>query len=297
MSQLANAFTVDVEDYFQVTAFERVVSRSDWGRHQSRVVANTQCLLELLARHNVSATFFVLGWVAERFPQLVREIHAAGHELGSHSHWHHLVYRMNPGEFREDLRRSLAVIEDAAGCRVKCYRAPSFSITSSSLWALEILVEEGIEIDSSIFPIYHDRYGIPSAQRRLHQLSTPAGKIWEFPPSVARFARLNLPVSGGGYFRLFPAAFTRACLRSINRSADEPFMFYIHPWEIDPEQPRVKAGSRMARWRHYVNLAQTHPKLESLLTSFQFAPLGEIVASKCPLSDNGSPALVLEEIG
>lgn len=273
MDQVVNAFTVDVEDYFQVTAFERLVPRADWDRHESRVVANTQRLLSLLARHQIRGTFFVLGWVAARFPNLLREIHAAGHELGTHSFWHRLVYDMTPEEFREDLRSSIAAIEDAAGVAVTCYRAPSFSITSRSLWALEILVEEGIQVDSSIFPTYHDRYGIPSAQRRPHQLTTSAGTLWEFPPSVARVAGMNLPVSGGGYFRLYPAAFTRACLKGVNGSAGDPFMFYIHPWEIDPEQPRVGPRSRLRHWRHYVNLRKTEGKLESLLRAFRFGPM------------------------
>src|SRR6267142_411086 len=180
-----NAFTVDVEDYYHVSAFEHAISRSSWGSFESRVVANTQRLLALLARHNVLGTFFILGWVAERFPGLVREIVASGHEVGSHSYWHRLIYETTPAEFREDLRRSIGVIENAASVKVTRYRAPSFSITRRSLWALEILAEEGIEVDSSIFPVRHGRYGIPDAEPSVHIRCTPAGPLTEFPPSVA----------------------------------------------------------------------------------------------------------------
>ena len=274
---LINAFTVDVEDYFQVSAFEKHVARSQWDQYASRVVDNTQRILRLLNRHDVQATFFVLGWVADRYPDLVREIHHAGHEVGSHSFWHRLVYDLSPEEFRDDLRRSRDVLEDLIGASVTAYRAPSFSITKRSLWALEILIEEGFCVDSSIFPIHHDRYGIPGAKMSVHTLQTKAGQLWEFPPSVARFAGFNLPVSGGGYFRLYPFALTRYCLNRLNRTRQEAFMFYVHPWEVDPEQPRLGVGSRMSRFRHHVNLSSTERKLEALLGNFRFGRLCDVI--------------------
>lgn len=276
--QLLNAFTVDVEDYYHVSAFERHVRREDWGDYESRVADSTRRVLELLARHHTRATFFVLGWVARRCPDLVREIHAAGHELGSHSYWHRLVYELKPDEFRQDLRDSRAALEDAAGVAVKAYRAPSFSITKQSLWALEVLAEEGMQVDSSVFPIYHDRYGIPDARTDLHRVTTPAGTLWEFPPSVVRVGGMNLPVSGGGYFRLYPLAFSLRALARINRRQRRAFMFYVHPWELDPEQPRLSAGSRLSRVRHRVNLHSTEQKLDRLLARFRFGTLSEVIA-------------------
>jgi polysaccharide deacetylase family protein (PEP-CTERM system associated) len=278
--KITNAFTVDVEDYYQVSAFERHVHRDHWDRWESRVEANTHRILHLLERHGVKATFFVLGWVADRHPRLVREIRACGHEVGSHGYWHRLVYELSPAEFREDLRRSRRALEDAIGARVTAHRAASFSITSRSLWALEILVEEGFTVDSSIFPIHHDRYGIPRAEPRLHRLPTPAGDLWEFPPSVTRMARMNLPVSGGGYFRLFPLFWTHYCLGQINRRERQPFVFYVHPWEIDPQQPRVPARSRLSRFRHYVGLSKNEGKLDRLLARFHFGRLSDVVAAR-----------------
>ena len=273
-----NALTIDVEDYFQVTAFESVVSREQWGGFPSRVVANTRWLLELFAKKQVFGTFFVLGWVAEKFPDLVREIDDAGHELGSHSYWHRLVYEQSPEEFREDLRRSKKAIENIIGKPISCYRAPTFSIVERSKWALEILVQEGFTIDSSIFPIArHDRYGIPSSPRGIHQIETPSGPIWEAPLSVGRFLGLVLPASGGGYFRFYPFAMTQRLFRNVH-AAGRSVIFYLHPWEIDPDQPRVQNISRNARFRHYINLRRTPNKLKQMLENHQFAPLGRLVA-------------------
>ena len=277
MSML-NALTVDVEDYFQVTAFERHIDRRDWDGFPSRVVANTRKLLRLLELNDAPATFFVLGWVAHRFPHLVREIHRAGHEIGSHSYWHRLIYELTPDEFRADLRQSKAVIEDIIGEPVTAFRAPSFSITQKSLWALDVLASEGFMCDSSIYPVYHDRYGIPNAERRPHQIDTPSGPLREFPPSVVRIGRMNLPVSGGGYFRLYPLAWTVRSLKRVNRH-QQPFMFYIHPWELDPEQPRLGLGSRLSRTRHYVNLASTEQKLERLLHRFRFGRMSDVLST------------------
>jgi polysaccharide deacetylase family protein (PEP-CTERM system associated) len=282
---LTNALTIDVEDYFHVTGFEALVSRSDWGSFPCRVVANTQRVLDILDRFGVRATFFVLGWVAERFPRLVAEIHARGHELGSHTFWHRLIYEQSPAEFRADLRRSCAVIEDIAGTPVRSFRAPSFSITRESLWALEILAEEGITADSSIFPVWHDRYGIPDASLEPHLVDTPSGPIWEFPPAVLRVGRVPVPVAGGGYFRLFPYRFTARVLAMINRS--RPFVFYIHPWEIDPGQPRLRGGTRYSRWRHYQRLSSAETKFERLLGGFQFSTLRSLMALPGGTSDTG----------
>lgn len=275
-TRLLNAFTVDVEDYFQVSAFERGVARTSWADFDSRVVANTQRTLSLLAEKNVHGTFFILGWVAQRFPSLVREIASAGHELGSHSYWHRLVYTQTPDEFRQDLRDSLAAIEDAAGVRVSAYRAPSFSITTKSLWALEILAEEGIRIDSSIFPVRRDRYGIPGARRDIHDLSFQAGSLCEFPMTVAPCLGVNVPV-GGGYFRLYPTALTHYLLNEVQNKR-RPFMFYIHPWELDPDQPRISCGTRLSRFRHYVSLSQTERKLSQLVDTFRFGTVSESIA-------------------
>ena len=275
---MLNVFTVDVEDYYQVSAFERHVDRARWDDFPSRVVDNTHRLLRLLDRHQVQGTFFVLGWVARRHPELVRSIGVAGHELASHGFWHRLVYNQTPDEFRRDLRDSREAIAAAAGAVVTMYRAPSFSITARSLWALDVLIEEGFTVDASVFPIRHDRYGLPHAARALHRLPTPTGEsIWEFPASTARLIGMNLPVAGGGYFRLYPWNITRRLLGRINTTEQQPFMFYTHPWEIDPDQPRIAGPGLRSRFRHYVNLASTAGKLERLLERFQFTTLGNAV--------------------
>lgn len=268
-----SAFSIDVEDYFQVSAFAGQVRPEQWGSYESRVVANTRRLLDLLEATGIRATFYILGWVARHYPQLVRDIQRAGHEIGCHSYWHRLIYEMTPEEFRADLRLGLDVLEEITGEPVRLYRAPSFSVVRSSLWALDILAEEGIGVDSSIFPIRHDRYGLPDAPARPHVRTTSGGDLWEFPPSVFRFGRLNVPVAGGGYFRLFPYAITQQCLHRVTRLG-EPAMFYIHPWEVDPDQPRL-AGSRLSRFRHYVNLRHTERKLRSLVGRFRFGTVSE----------------------
>jgi len=273
----ANALTVDVEDYYHVSAFAKDIRVDQWDSYPSRVVVNTRRILDLLDAHDVRATFFVLGWVAERFEALVREIHDRGHEIGCHGYAHRLIYQLTPDEFRADLVRARDILQETIDGPVRAFRAPSFSITKESLWALEILVEEGFHFDSSIFPIHHDRYGIPGATRGIHRIDTPSGPIQEFPISVARLAGINVPVSGGGYFRLYPLCLTSWLLGRINRRHARPFVFYVHPWEVDPRQPRLQAGSRLSRFRHYVNLASTHRKLDLLLNRFAFAPLGEVV--------------------
>ena len=265
-----NALTVDVEDYFHVSALAPSIERSSWASRESRVVGNTKRLLELFDQFGVKGTFFVLGWVAERHPQLVTEIAGRGHEIACHGLSHRLVYEQSPEEFREETLRSKKLLEDISGAAVLGYRAASYSIVRESLWALDILVELGFRYDSSIFPVTHDRYGIPGAERAPHRLSTPGRKvIVEWPLSTASVAGFRLPVSGGGYFRLLPYWLTRWGLASINRREQRPFVFYLHPWEIDPGQPRVSA-SWLSRFRHYTNLEKCEERLRRLLGEFRF---------------------------
>ena len=277
MSVVVNAMTIDVEDYFQVSAFDDVVSRDEWEARPSRVVSNTMRLLQLLEDHSVKGTFFVLGWVANRFPALVRDIEAAGHELASHGYSHRIVYSQAPEEFREDVRRAKRTIEDASGQVVGGYRAPSFSITKDSLWALDVLIEEGYTYDASIFPIRHDRYGIPDAPRHRHVLTRPGGTLTEAPGSTVRVLGSNLPVAGGGYFRILPYWWTRWGIARLNDAEAQPAIFYLHPWEIDPGQPRLNA-SGLSRFRHYRNLDKAEGRLKRLMTDFRFGMLKDVIA-------------------
>jgi polysaccharide deacetylase family protein (PEP-CTERM system associated) len=274
-----NALTIDVEDYYHVSGFEGCVSRAQWDDFEPRVEGNTERLLELLGSGGVRATFFVLGWVAERQPRLVRAIRAGGHEVASHGYEHRLVYRQTPFAFRADVRRARTVLEDILGEPVTAYRAPSFSITRQSLWALDVLVEEGVVFDSSIYPTRHDRYGIPGAPLGPYRIDRPDGSLWEFPPPVWRCLGYPLPAGGGGYFRLYPYALTRYALRAINASG-RPFAAYLHPWEIDPGQPRLRPGPLRA-FRHYVGLGRTEGRLARLLRDFALAPLSEALARWC----------------
>ena len=273
MTALLNALTVDVEDYFQVSNF--AVPPSQWDRMESRVCRNTDRLLALFEQAGTYATFFVLGWVAERFPELVRRIHNAGHELASHSYDHGLVYDKTPEQFAHDLRRAKTAIEDAAGVPIYGYRAPSFSITERSLWALDVLVEEGYRYDSSIYPIRHDRYGIPSWSRHIQRVQRKSGSIWELPGSTIARGGVNWPMGGGGYFRILPYWWTRRGIAALNREG-QPAIFYLHPWEVDPEQPRIRAGV-LARTRHYSNLAQTETRLRRLLRDFRFGRIADVL--------------------
>jgi polysaccharide deacetylase family protein (PEP-CTERM system associated) len=266
---VVNAMTVDVEDYFQVSAFERHVPRARWDTFESRVCQNTERLLNIFDRASVTATFFVLGWVAERFPGLVRRIAACGHEIASHGHGHRLVYELTRDEFSEDLRRARGALEDACSTHVRGYRAPSYSITRQSLWALDVLVEQGYTYDASIFPIHHDRYGIPHSPRHPYLVDRPLGTIWEFPGATVRWGSQNLPIGGGGYFRLLPYEWTRRGIAHVNNTERKAVMFYLHPWEIDPDQPRIRAPLR-SRLRHYTNLARTEERLLRLLSEFKF---------------------------
>jgi polysaccharide deacetylase family protein (PEP-CTERM system associated) len=272
-----NALTVDVEDYFHVSGFDRCVGRSEWDGLPSRVEASTHRLLDCLAEADVRGTFFVLGWLAERKPALVRAIRAAGHEVGCHSYGHRLIYEQTRAEFRADLRRGLGVLQDILGGPVTAYRAPSFSVTRQSLWALDVLVEEGVTLDSSIYPTRHDRYGIPGTPAGPHRIEREAGGLWEFPPPVWRGAGYAVPVGGGGYFRLYPYRLTRAALRGIN-AAGRPFASYLHPWEVDPGQPRLRPGL-LRGFRHYVNLGRTEGRLRQMLRDFAFGTLSEALAA------------------
>jgi len=267
--------TVDVEDYFQVSGFEHCVARERWPEYESRVVSNTDRLIDLFAETGVEATFFVLGWVADRHKDLVGRIARHGHCVASHSYWHRLVYDLTPAEFRDDLRRARDVLESAAGTRVRGFRAPSYSITERSLWALDVLIEEGYAYDASIFPIHHDRYGIPDAPRHPHIVTREAGTILEVPSTAGRVGSVSVPV-GGGFFRLFPYAVTRWAIDQVNSRAGQPAMFYIHPWEIDPGQPRINV-SLPTRFRHYNNLDETEARLRRLLRDFRWGSIEAII--------------------
>ena len=265
-----NALTVDVEDYFHVSAFASSIPRDSWASRAPRVVENTHKLLAIFDQFGVRGTFFVLGWVAERHPRLVKEIAARGHEIACHGMSHRLVYEQPREQFYDETLRSKRLLEDISGSAVLGYRAASYSIVRESLWALDVLVELGFVYDSSIFPVYHDRYGIPNAGRAPQRISTPGqNAIVEWPLATATVLGYRLPVAGGGYFRLLPYWLSRWGLKSVNQRDLMPFMFYLHPWEIDPEQPRVGA-SWLSRLRHYTNLEKCEGRLRRLLNEFRF---------------------------
>jgi polysaccharide deacetylase family protein (PEP-CTERM system associated) len=280
-----NVFSVDVEDYFHVEAFSDIVPRNKWDTYSLRVEANTHRVLDLLDEHRTEATFFVLGWVADKLPHLVREIHSRGHELACHSYWHRLIYKLSRDEFAEDTRRAKDIIEQAAGVPVYGYRAPSYSVTAASLWALDVLAESGFTYDSSIFPIRHDVYGIPTAPRNPFTVATEAGPIVEFPITTFRFSRgPNLPVGGGGYLRLLPFWYTRVGFRRA-RADNLPLIAYIHPWEVDPDQPRLPGRAR-SRVRHYTNLSQTYDRLGALLRLGHFTSFAKSgLTESAPVND------------
>lgn len=276
---MLNALTIDVEDYFQVNAFARYVERERWDQFPLRVADNVARLLDLMDGYGVKGTFFVLGWVAERLPGVVREIQARGHEIACHGYGHQLIYQIGPRLFREDVRRAKEILEGITGVAVRGYRAPSYSITSRSLWAFDILVEEGFAYDSSVFPVYHDTYGIPDAPRFPYTVRRAAGSIEEFPLSTLPLKlagrSFQLPIAGGGYLRLLPVALIRWGMESINRQGN-PAVLYLHPWEIDPGQPRIKAGWK-SRFRHYNNLSRTEAKLRYLLKGVRFGTMGQVL--------------------
>jgi len=268
--------TVDVEDYFHVSAFDNVVSRASWDALDSRVARNTDRLLEVFERAGVRSTFFVLGWVADRFPALIRRIADQGHEIASHGYNHQLLYMLTPKQFREDVRTAKTAIENASGRRVMGFRAPSYSIIESSMWTIDVLIEEGHVYDSSIFPIHHDRYGIPSSPRHPYTLQRASGSLLEVPGSTVRLGGVNWPIAGGGYFRQLPYAWTKWGIDRVNRLEREPVVFYTHPWEIDPDQPRMRVGAA-TRVRHYRGLERTSGRLQRLLQDFRFDAISSVM--------------------
>jgi len=266
-----NALTIDWEDWYQGLE----IPNTQWDGYEDRLGFATHRLLELFAASGARATFFVLGHAAEQHPDLVRAIAAAGHEIATHGHSHTFVYRLTPDEFRAEMTRSIRFLEDLTGRPVRGFRAPFFSITRQSLWALDILAELGIRYDSSIFPVLNYRYGIEDAPRWPHAIRSNGHEITEFPISTWRIGGRNLPIAGGAYFRIYPYAFTRLAFRTLNRGG-RTLTFYLHPWEIDPEHPRIPLARRIAA-THYVNLKSTEPKLRRLLREFRFAPMGELI--------------------
>ena len=293
-----NALTIDVEDYYMVSGFADVVRFEDWTRYESRVARSTRRILELLAEYDVRATFFVLGWIGERCPSLVREIQAGGHEIACHGYNHRLIYDLTPAEFREDVRKARTILEDVTGARISGYRAASYSIIERTMWALDILVEAGFLYDSSIFPIHHDRYGVPGAERFPYRIRREAGELWEFPPSTYSLLGQNIPVGGGGYLRLFPLVLTKAFIRRINERERQASVVYVHPWEVDELQPRIK-GRGSAALRHYVNMGSTYGKLKKLIEQFSFQPLSAFLpgtAGAGPDLPTGERARIPQEV-
>ncbi len=276
---ITNALTIDVEDYFQVSAFAPYIRRDEWDTRECRVERNVDRILAMLAAKDVKATFFTLGWVAERYPQVVRRIVAGGHELASHGYGHERASDLDRKAFAQDITRAKHLLEDLAGLPVQGYRAPSFSIGTGNLWAFDSLAQAGYRYSSSIYPIQHDHYGMPSSPRFAYRL---ACGLLEVPITTLRMMNRNLPSSGGGYFRLLPYAATRWMLRRINQVDREPAIFYFHPWEIDVDQPRVAGIDAKARFRHYVNIPRMEPKLGSLLDDFRWGRMDQIFLAREP---------------
>lgn len=283
---ITNALTVDVEDYFQVAAFADNIKYAKWDDYQLRVEINTNRLLELFDAQQTKATFFILGWVAERVPNLVREIYEQGHEIACHGYSHQLIYKQDIETFKSETRKAKHILEDISGEKVIGYRAASYSITQDSLWALDVLKDLDFVYDSSIVPVHHDYYGIPDMPRFPYNVDTPNGsQLVEFPPSTISLPLINLPVGGGGYFRLFPYWFTKRALKWINMHDNMPFVFYLHPWEIDVEQPRINARW-LSRFRHYNNLSQCYERLEKLMHQFKFTTVREVLHDQQLISQN-----------
>lgn len=286
MNPVTNILTVDLEDYFHPTEVGRTVDPGAWDSFPPRVDDAASLVLDILAAARVKATFFVLGWVAARRPALVRRIAEAGHELGCHSYSHSLVFALSPDEFRRDTETAADAIAQAAGVRPRAYRAPSFSITARSFWALEVLLECGFHTDSSIYPVRHDRYGVPGHPFFPHRIHTPSGAILEVPPAAVPLgARRNAPAGGGAYLRLLPYHYTAAAIRLLNQVHHSPACLYVHPWEFDDRQPRLASGA-IARLRTYLGLRSMAPKLARLLRDFDFGPVGAV----CP-PDGAYPSL------
>lgn len=270
---LTNALTIDVEDYFQVSAFAPYIRRDEWDARECRVERNVDRLLQMLAANNTHATFFTLGWVAERYPDMVRRIVAGGHELASHGHGHERASDLDPAAFRADLDRAKKTLEDVGGVAIRGYRAPSFSIGHGNLWAFDTLLETGHAYSSSIYPIKHDHYGMPDAPRFAHRRSNG---LLEVPVTTVRMGERNLPSSGGGWFRLFPYALSHWMIRQVNQQDRQAAIFYMHPWEIDPGQPRIAGIDAKTRFRHYVNIGRTEARLQRLLQDFRWGRMDRI---------------------
>ena len=283
---ITNALTIDVEDYFQVSAFAPYIARADWDRRECRVERNVDRILALLDAHDTQATFFTLGWIAERYPQLVRRIASQGHEVASHGYGHQRASELGREEFRADVARAKGVLEGLTGVEVAGYRAPSFSIGPGNLWALDTLAQTGHRYSSSIYPIRHDHYGMPDAPRFAHQA---VDGLVEIPITTLRLFNRNLPSSGGGYFRLLPYALSRWMLRQVNSVDGESTVFYFHPWEIDTGQPRIAGLDGRTRFRHYVNLAPNERKLQRLLADFRWGRMDDIFLDR--IAPIAQPAL------
>ena len=270
---ITNALTIDVEDYFQVSAFAPYIARADWEQRECRVVRNVSRILELLAARGTKATFFTLGWIAERYPDLVRRIVREGHELASHGYGHERASDLNEAAFSLDIRRAKELLEDLAGSEVAGYRAPSFSIGTANLWAFDCLARAGYRYSSSIYPIRHDHYGMPDSPRFAYRVD--AGLL-EVPITTLRLFNRNLPSSGGGYFRLLPYALSRWMLQRVNTGDGQAAIFYFHPWEIDVGQPRIPGIDRKTQFRHYVNIDRMEGRLQSLLADFEWGRMDRI---------------------
>jgi polysaccharide deacetylase family protein (PEP-CTERM system associated) len=285
---LINALTVDVEDYFQVSALAPYIPREEWASRACRVEHNLQRILAMFEEHGARATFFTLGWIAERYPHLVREIVARGHELASHGYGHERASDLDEARFLEDVRRAKLMLEDVAGVEVRGYRAPSFSIGSANLWAFDTLARAGYRYSSSIYPIAHDHYGMPDSPRFAYRVNE---QLLEIPATTLRMVGRNLPSSGGGYFRLLPYAVSRWMLQRVNAVDGEPAVFYFHPWEIDPDQPRLNGIDLRTRFRHYVNLSQMEGKLRLLLADFRWGRMDDIFLGRPvrPLAETRAP--------
>lgn len=274
--QTTNALTIDVEDYFQVSAFAPHIARSEWPTRECRVERNIACILKLLDDRQTKATFFTLGWIAERYPHVVRQIVDNGHELASHGYGHERAHEQTEEAFFADIHLAKILLEDLSGYEVKGYRAPSFSIGAGNLWAFDCLERAGYRYSSSIYPIKHDHYGMPDAPRFAHQI----GGLLEVPATTVRFLSRNWPASGGGYFRLMPYALSRWLLRQVNAADGKPVVFYFHPWEIDVDQPRIAGINARTRFRHYVNIERMESRLHRLLADFHWGRMDEIFFSK-----------------
>ena len=275
---MKNAISIDVEDYFQVSAFEKYINRDDWDKMPSRVEKNTYHILELLSNYNIKATFFILGWIAERYPVLVRTISSQGHEIACHGYSHIKAYLQEPDEFRNDVFSAKSILEDISGVRLRGYRAASYSIGSCNLWALEILEELGFDYSSSIYPIKHDIYGMPSAPRFVFKPEN-ANQLIEIPVSTISIFGKRFPCGGGGFFRLYPYEFSKWAINKVNNEEGQPCIFYFHPWEIDPGQPRQVGLDFRTRFRHYLNLSSMEEKLNKLMRDFNWDSIEKIFLS------------------